>query len=69
MIFLIFDFLLIWCSTFSSLTLPSVVMITFYILSKRFFMNSIIPQELSDARVASVTKKEYGFAVYFYRDI
>ena len=32
-------------------------------------MNSIIPQELSDARVASITKKEYGFAVYFYRDI
>ena len=32
-------------------------------------MNSIIPQELSDARVASITKKEYGFAVCFYRDI
>ena len=35
-------------------------MIKFYILSKRFFLNR---KGLSDARVASITKKEYGFAV------
>ena len=38
-------------------------MIRFYILSKRFFLKR---EGLSDARVLSVTKKEYGFAVPFF---
>ena len=37
-------------------------MINFYILSKEFFLKC---KELSDARVASITKKEYGFSVDF----
>ena len=37
-------------------------MISFYILFKRFFLKR---KGLSDARVASVTKKECGFAVHF----
>ena len=36
-------------------------MISFYILSEIFFLKC---EGLSDARVASVTKKEYGFVVY-----
>ena len=36
-------------------------MISFYILSKRFVLKH---EGLSDARVASITKKEYGFAVH-----
>ena len=53
--------LMLYCS-FSSLTLLSVVMITFYIISKRFFLKS---EKLSDATVVSITKKEYDFAVDF----
>ena len=34
----------------------------FYILSKRFFPKH---KELSDARVVSITKRVYGFAVNF----
>ena len=37
-------------------------MISFYILSKRFFLKL---KELSDATVTSLIKKEYGFAVHF----
>ena len=37
-------------------------LIDFYILSKIFFLKC---EELSDARVVSITKKEYAFAVYF----
>ena len=48
--------LISYCS-FSSLILSSIVMINF-ILSKRFFLKR---EELSDARVVSITKKEYGF--------
>ena len=48
--------LISYCS-FSSLILSSIVMIN-YILSKRFFLKR---EELSDARVVSITKKEYGF--------
>ena len=33
---------------------------------KRFFLNL---KGLSDASVASLTKKEYGLAVYFFVDI
>ena len=38
-------------------------MISFYILSKRFFLKR---EGLSDTRVASVTKKQYGFDIYIY---
>ena len=37
-------------------------MISFYILAKRFFLKR---EGLSDARVVSITKNEYGFAVHF----
>ena len=37
-------------------------MISFYILSKRFFLKR---ERLSDARLASITEKEYGFAIHF----
>ena len=37
-------------------------MINSYIVSKRFFLKS---EEFSDAKVVSITKKEYGFAVDF----
>ena len=40
-------------------------MISFYILCTRYFLKS---EELSDGRVVSITKKEYGFAVHFYKD-
>ena len=40
-------------------------MISFYILSKRFFLKL---EGLSDARVASITKKTYDFALHFYID-
>ena len=53
--------LISYCS-FSSLILSSIVIISFYILSERFFLKR---KGLSDAKVASITKKEYGFAVYF----
>ena len=59
----IFDaFLLISYCNFSSLILSSIVMISFYILSTRF---SLKCEGLPDARVASITKKDYGFAVHF----
>ena len=54
--------LISYCS-FSSLILSSIVMISFYILSTRVFLKR---KGLSDAIVASITKKEYGtFAVHF----
>ena len=37
-------------------------MISFYILFKRFFLKL---KGLSDARVVSIAKEEYGLAVYF----
>ena len=36
-------------------------MISFYILSKRFFPKC---KKLSDGKITSLTKKEYGFAVH-----
>ena len=36
-------------------------MISFYIISKRFFLKR---KGLSDAKVLSLNKKEYGFAVH-----
>ena len=53
--------LLISYYSFSSLIL-SIVMISFYILSKRFFLKH---KGLSVVRVMAVTKKKYGFAVHF----
>ena len=40
-------------------------MISFYIIFKRFFLKR---EALSDARVASIAKKEYGFAIHFCKD-
>ena len=40
-------------------------MVSFYILSKRFFLKS---EKLSVTRVESITKKEYGFAMHLYKD-
>ena len=57
--------LLISYYNFSSLILWSIVMISFYILSERFFLKC---KGLFDARVTSITKKEYGFAAHFYID-
>ena len=48
--------------SFSSLILSLIVMISFYILSKRLFLKR---KGLSDVRVVSITKKEYGYAVHF----
>ena len=36
-------------------------MISFHVLSKRFFLK---PEGLSDVRVASIAKKEYDFIVF-----
>ena len=55
--------LLISYCRFPSLILSSLVMISFYILSKRFFLKR---EGLFDARVASVTEEEYGFAVHLF---
>ena len=54
--------LLISCCNFSSLILSSNVLISFYILSKRLFLKR---EELSDEKVASITKKEDRFPVNF----
>ena len=40
-------------------------MISFYILSGRLILKC---KGLSDTRVASITKKEYGFAVHICKD-
>ena len=40
-------------------------MISFYILSNKFFLKH---KGLSEARVVSITKNEYGFQVYFFKD-
>ena len=50
--------LISYCS-FSSLIFSLIVMISFYILSKRFFLKR---EGFSDARVIAITKKEYGFS-------
>ena len=52
--------LLISNCSFSSLILSAIVMISFYILSKRLLL---ICKGLTDARIVSNTKKEHGFAV------
>ena len=52
------------CS-FPSLIFSSIFMISFYILSTRFFLRR---EGLTDSIVASITKKEYGFVVLFSKD-
>ena len=54
--------LLISYYSFSSLILSWIIIISFYIFSTRFFLKL---EGLSDARVASITKKEYSFAEHF----
>ena len=54
---------IIYCS-FASLIFSS-IMISFYILPKRFFLKR---KGLSDARVVSVPGIEYGFSVHFCKD-
>ena len=51
--------LISYCS-FSSLILSSIVLINFYIVSKRLFLKR---EKLSDGTVVSITEKEYGSAV------
>ena len=53
--------LLISYGHFSSLILSLIVMISFYILSERFFLKR---KEVFDARVVSKTKEEYGCPVH-----
>ena len=55
-------FLVISYCNVSSLHVSSNVMISFYILPKRFFLKR---EKLSDATVALINKKEKGFAVHF----
>ena len=54
--------LISYCS-FSCLILSSVVMTSFYIISKRFYLKR---KGLSEARLQSITKKEYGFPVHSF---
>ena len=49
-----------YCILLSSLILSTIVMIRFYLFSKRF---SLKLEELSNARVESVNKNEYGFYI------
>ena len=48
--------------SFSSLILSTIFMVSFHILSKRFFLKVEV---LSDARIASITEKVYSFKVNF----
>ena len=49
--------------SFSSRISSSIGMISFYILSARFFLKH---EGLSGARVASITRNEYGFCSTFF---
>ena len=57
--------LLISCCSFSYLILSSIVLISFYILSKTFFPKR---KGSSDARVASITKKNMVLQYIFCKD-
>ena len=57
--------LILYCS-FLSLILSSIVMISFYILSERFFLER---EGLAYSRVGLVTEKEYGFAVHSFKKV
>ena len=52
---------LILCCSFSSQILSSIVMVSFYILSKILRLKR---EGLSDARAVSITKKQNSFALY-----
>ena len=52
--------LILYCS-FPSLILSPTVLISFYILSKTFFLKREI---LSDGRVVSITKNDFGLWIY-----
>ena len=65
MIMLIFPLLLCQCQIVVFLSLMSIVMIGFNILSKRFFLKR---EELFDARVVSITKKELVLQYSFHKD-
>ena len=53
--------LIAYCSL-SSLIFSSIGMISFYILSKKLFLER---KGLPDARVVTITNFKYAFAVYF----
>ena len=59
-----YAFLSISYCNFSSLILSSIVMISFFIISKIFFLKR---EGIFHARVASLSKKEYGQYI-FYED-
>ena len=61
-VYIVAAFLLTSYCSFLSLVLPSVVIISFYILFRRFFLKR---KGLPDAIVVLVTKKEYGLAINF----
>ena len=63
LIFLVTSLLISYCS-FPSLILSSIVMINFFILSKRFFLKR---KGSSDARVATMAKEEYVFSTIFIK--
>ena len=54
--------LLISYGSFLSLIISSIARVSFYILFKRF---SLKRKDISNAKVASITKKVYGFALHF----
>ena len=61
--------LISYCSLLSLiLSIVSVVLISFYILCKRFFLKR---KRSSNARVVSIIEKEYGFAcsTFFCKDL
>ena len=53
--------LMLYCS-FSSLISSSIVRFSFYVLVAGFYLKL---KGLSDVRVVSITKKQYGFSVHF----
>ena len=60
-------FLLMSHSSSLSLVLSSILIISFYILSRGLFLNrKRLPDARFDARVTSITKNEFGFAVHFF---
>ena len=56
--------LMSYCN-FSFLILSSIIIISFYIPSKRFFLNR---KRLTDARITAVTKKIWFCSTFFHKD-
>ena len=56
--------LISYCSL-SYLTSSSIILISFYIISKKFFLKG---EKLSDARVVTITKKNMILQYIFYKD-